>query len=147
MKKDLDYYLKELEKNKLQYSIEDYSAEVRKLFDFLIDNYEYKLLFDGNESIGYRHLYSGKNIRINLYFDYRDNFFYFSIIRGLETKFPNVKDKINIKTFLDLAEKYNVGIRLKDLEPDKKQYKDSLKRNAELLKKYGKNILKGKEWF
>ena len=61
--------------------------------------------------------------------------------------YPNDNDRVNIKPFHALIFKYKVNLDYKKLHPDNFQYLDALKLNADLLKNYGDNILKGEAWF
>ncbi|EQA38906.1 hypothetical protein LEP1GSC047_0162 [Leptospira inadai serovar Lyme str. 10] len=126
--------------------VSDYALLAKRYFKFLIDDFKYKLVKDTRESMSHVIEYQGNNRKIRLNFDLRDNFFYFRIYNGLDVKYSDT-DRENIKVFPDLIKKFNLPLKLKELQPDKKQFDLALKKNAELLKNYGKDILTGKEWF
>ncbi len=122
-------------------------VEAEKAFSFLIDEFHYSLCINEYKNYGFLLEYSSDGIRIHLFCDYRDNFFYFKIIKGVDTVYPNDHDKTNIKTFYEIIDKYNLGIDYNLLQPNNDQYIDALKLNAKILKEYGSKILKGEEWF
>ncbi|MFC1643494.1 hypothetical protein ACFL1F_00225 [Chlamydiota bacterium] len=124
------------------YSILDYNKNREKFFDFLIKDYNFNIIEDVERTFSFLTIYEKNNIRIRLEYDFRDNFFYFKLIRGKDTKYPNDHDKTNIITFLDLFAEMEPGIDLKQFEPDNHQYLKSLELNAVYLKKYGNKILK-----
>jgi len=116
-------------------------------FEFLVKEYSFHIINQQESNFGFKVEYSNGIIRIHLYYDYRDNFFYFKIIRGTNTAYPNDNDNENIKTFYDIIDKYNLGIAYNLLQPNKDQYINALKLNAKILKEHGNGILKGEEWF
>jgi hypothetical protein len=69
-------------------------------------------------------------LTIRIAYDYKDNRFYFSFI---------LNDKQQL--FLDFFEKKEIDFNWKSFMPDDFQYKESLERNVEYLKKYKKDIL------
>ncbi len=114
-------------------------------FDFLIKDYSFRVINEKQSNMESSVELSNDKIRIHLFFDFRDYFFYFSIIRGVETSFPNDGDDRNIKTFWDLAVRNS--FETEKLIPEKENgYKNALKYNVDLLKNYGHDILIGKEW-
>jgi len=129
------------------YSVIDYPIKQKELFEFLITDYGFKLTEELDADFSYISEYKKKGIRIHLDYDHKDNFFYFKLIRGDDTKFPNDQDTENIKTFLELFQKYVPNLDVYKLLPDDKQYLKSLERNAILLRKYGDKVLRGEEWF
>ena len=130
-----------------KYSVIDYLEKQNECFKFLIADYHFKLVKEKEADFDFVSEYRKKGIRVHLDYDIRDNFFYFTLIKGDDTKFPNDEDKENIKSFLTFFMRYDPKIDSKLIQPDDKQYLESLKRNASLLKKYGDKILKGEEWF
>lgn len=128
------------------YSILEYPIKVKEYFDFLTSEYGYDLVKEERRTFSYLNIYEKGNIRIYLNYDIRDNFYYFSLIRGKETRYPNDHDKENIKPFFHLFQKYEPDIVLKRLQPDDNQYLEALELNAQLLKKYGDRVLKEEEW-
>lgn len=124
-----------------------YLDEQKRLFDFLTTEYDFTLSEERKTDFSYITDYRKKGLRIHFNYDTKDNFFYFVLIRGDNTQFPNDKDNENIKPLLALFKAHEPNLDIKIVLPDDKQYLDSLKRTAELLKKYGDKILKGTEWF
>lgn len=129
-----------------QYSILDYPKRHREYFDFLITDYGFNITEETRLTFSYITVYKKDDIRVDLNYDTRDNFFYFVLIRGKDTKYPNDHDKTNIITFLDVFAESEPGIDLKQFEPDDDQYLKSLELNAIYLKKHGDKILKGEHW-
>lgn len=125
----------------------DSIRDILENFKFLIQDYSFEILNQKEANFGFKIEYSNGIIRINLYYDYRDNFFYFKIIKGINTSYPNDNDNENIKVFYDIVDKYNLGIDYSSLQPTSDQYIDALKLNAKLLKEHGGKILNGEEWF
>jgi hypothetical protein len=113
----------------------------------LIRDYNFILIDEVETDFDFISIYRKPGIRIHLDYDVRDNFFYFTLIRGDDTRFPNDKDKENIKSFLMLFKKYDPNFDSKKIQPDDKQYIKSLEQNAILLRKFGDKVLKGDEWF
>jgi hypothetical protein len=122
-----------------KYDVRDYLKKQRKYFDYLVKDYGFTLDQEKEFSLNYVAEYKKEGIRINLNYDTRDNFFYFTIIKGDNTQFPNDKDKENIRSFLMLFRRSepNLGIDDSKIQPNDKQYEDSLRNNAELLKNTG----------
>ena len=125
---------------------------IRRAFQFLIDDFGYTILRDEelfHDSRPYAFVieYIGNERRILLNHEYRDNFFDFKIIRGLDTQYPNDKDFENIIPFLKIFISFNPLLNLRSLQPsDKKTCAEVASMNAQLLKTYAPNILRGDEW-
>lgn len=129
-----------------KYNFYDTSVEIDSGFKFLITDYSYDLTEKRQERYGYITRYENGDRKVYLYYDYKENFFYFNLIRGKNTVYPNDFNQKNIKPFFRLFEKHEPGIDLNKLQPNDDQYMIALKLNVELLKKYGDGVLKGKEW-
>ncbi len=130
-----------------KYAVKDYPEKQRECFNYLITEYNFKLTEEIEGDFDFISIYRKPGIRIHLNYDVRDNFFYFTLIRGDDTQFPNDKDKENIKSFLMLFNKYDPNFESKKIQPDDKQYIKALEQNAILLRKFGDRVLKGDEWF
>jgi len=85
--------------------------------------------------------YTKGELRVHLFYDFKDNFFYFSFVRGLKTKTPNDHDFENVKTFIELFKKYEPGFDPESIQPNNEGYDAALLQNAELLKKHCLSIL------
>jgi hypothetical protein len=129
------------------YSVEDYLVNQNSLFNFLVEEYGYKLTKQSKFDFNFVSEYIRQDVRINLNYDFKDNFYYFSIIKGARTLFPNDQDDENIKPLIALFQKYEPHIDVNKLMPDDTQYLEALERTASLLKKYGDKVLRGLEWF
>jgi len=127
------------------YSTLDYPEVHKKLFYFLCTEYHYKLINCERDTFDYIHEYRNNNIRIVMDYDIRENRFGFHIIKGYDTKFPRNYNKKEVIMFHDLFERHE-EIPFGNVMPDEKQYIESLKLNARLLRKYGEKVLRGEEW-
>ena len=125
------------------------SDVLKSEFSFLQEKYGFEIIDERNPPYGAVVDYQKDDIRVKLYFEFKDYFFSFHIIKGKNTQFPNDQDKENIRDISEIVSKYNVpNITTEDLQPNRSDgYERALKLNAELLQKYGDGILKGQEWF
>lgn len=129
------------------YSITDYPKEARERFHFLVKEYGYKLR-EENQGLAYVIEYNKADRRVLLNYDKRDNFFYFILIRGRDTVYPNDLDAENIKPFYELGIEFGSSeFDPASLQPDEYQYLEALENNAQLLRTFGKEILQGEAWF
>lgn len=131
------------------YKFTNSPQEIKECFKFLIEEYKYSIIEESITNYGPNYIYINTtgNIRVKLNYDYKDNFYYFEIIKGVNTKYPNDLDNENIRPLFRLVQKYEPGFDVRKLQPDNNQYLEALKLNVEMLKKYGDKILKGQEWF
>lgn len=126
-----------------KFKFQDTSAIMELKFHFLISEYGFECLKKEQTNIGFHLEYGKGNRRVLLYYDYRDNFFYFSLIRGMDTPYPNDQDDKNIIPFYRIAPP---GFDADKLQPDEEQYQEALNANVRLLREHGPDILKGKSW-
>lgn len=133
-------------------SIRKYDPDdIRHTFRFLVDEYGYSITRDEEELHGDRPYafvieYAGNRRRVQLVYDYQENFFYFSIIRGLNTRYPNDHDNENILIFLRLFRSFDPTIQMAALQPNHQTAVEAAAMNAKLLRQYAPKILKGEEW-
>jgi len=121
--------------------------KLKESFSFLIEDYAFKVLEEGDSNSGPSLDLIKKDLIINLYFDFRDYFFYFKLINGRNTQYPNDKDFTNIKTFHDLIKRFEPDFNLSLLNPDdEKGFKDALDLNVKFLKKYVDKIPTDGNW-
>lgn len=131
---------------------DNYNPEaIRKAFQFLVDEYGYTVVRDeefSHEDRPYAFMleYTGNDRRVLLNHDYKENFFYFKIIRGLETPYPNDADFENIIPFLKIFKTFDPLFDPRSIHPDDKTCAEAAELNAQLLKKYGASILRGEDW-
>lgn len=125
---------------------DDFNKDAKREFIYLIEKFGYKIIEDKITNNSGTLIYEKDEVRINLHYDYRDNFFSFKIIRGKDTKYPNDNDFTNIKTFYELFQKKEGKIDFEIFQPSDNDYKNALANNAKLLNKYGDKLLEGKEW-
>jgi len=128
------------------YSVLDYPSKQKEYFEFLVIEYDFKLTEEKKADFDFICEYRKPGIRVHLNYDIRDNFFYFTLIKGDNTIFPNDKDNENIRPFFLLFQHFDHNLDPKKLQPNNDQYLESLKANAILLRKYGDRILKGYDW-
>ena len=126
-------------------------AAIREAFRFLVDDFSYSIvndeeLFHGNRPYAFMIEYTGNERRIRLSHDYKENFFYFVIIRGLNTQYPNDNDSENIISFSRLFKSSEPSLELKALQPDNQTCAEAASLNAQFLRKYASGILRGEEW-
>lgn len=120
--------------------------QAKEKFTFLVKDFGYKLKIDENLNYGFTLEYEKEDIRVYLFYDYRDNEFYFFLIKGRDTKYPNDHDFENIKPFYELFEKFDETLDIYSIQPNDDDYLPALNKNSELLKIYGSNVLNGIEW-
>lgn len=124
---------------------------IRLAFQFLVDEFGYTVSRDEELShegqpYAFEIEYVGNERRVSLIHDYRENFFYFKIVRGLNTQYPNDSDLENIIPFIKVFRTFEPSLNLKDVQPNGRTCAEAAQLNAQLLKKYASNILQGKEW-
>ena len=129
------------------YSIVKYPKHEKKIFNFLIKEYGFKIIIRNRETFNFITIYEKNDIRIILNYDIREQRFIFKIIHGKNTPVHSDRDNSNIKMFWDLFQYFDTNFDYKKTQPDETQYLDSLKLNADLLQKYGNKLLKGEEWY
>ena len=127
------------------------STCIREAFNFLVDDFGYEItedneLFHDDRPYAYILEFKGNDRIVHLNYDYKEQFFYFKIIRGLNTDFPNDMDLDNILPFLKVFKTANPGIDLKIFQPSESSCVEAAKLNAEYLKEYGSEILLGENW-
>jgi hypothetical protein len=126
-------------------------SEIREASKFLIDEFGYRIdhneeLFHDTRPYGYVLEYSGNDRRVSLIHDYRDEFFDFRIIRGLDTPYPNDSDLENIVSFRRLFRSFDPSLDPNVLQPRGEKCVEAALLNAQLLRKYAADILKGNKW-
>jgi hypothetical protein len=125
---------------------------IRKAFKFLVEEFGYsvildKELFHGDRPYACWIEYAGNERRVILSHDYKENFFYFFVIRGLDTKYPNDQDSENIISFWKLFKFFEPSLELREVQPEKQTCAEAALINARLLRQYAPGILQGRKWF
>lgn len=124
------------------------AVDIKQVFSFLKTDYGFTLTEKQETNYGVSITYIGNDVKVILTYDYRDVAFYFYLVKGENTLFPNDRDRVNIRSFHELALKNNPSVSFKSLEPsDNNDYLIALYANASVLKEYGDKILRGQEWF
>ncbi len=132
----------------MEYKLTDSPIFIKDLFSFLEKDYEFKIIEEDVDNSGALFIYQNENGKVSLCYDYRNNEFSVSLVKGKDTAYPDDDEYWKkIKPLESLIEKYDLSFETKKLQPSGKHYLEALKLNAELLKKYGDKVLKGKEWF
>ena len=124
---------------------------IREAFRFLIDEFGYSVTRDeevSNDGRPYAFVieYSGNQRRVKLNHDYKEEFFYFTLIRGLNTPYPNESDRENIRSFWQIFKAFEPQLELKMIQPKGQTCAEAASVNAQLLRKYASSILRGEEW-
>jgi hypothetical protein len=124
---------------------------IRDTFHFLVDEFGFRIVEDEehfNETRAYAFVmeYVSAHRRVILNYDYKENFFYFYLIRGRDTRFPNDLDQENIHSFWGVFRHFEPQLELKKLQPAEDSFLAAATLNAELLKRYCARILRGEEW-
>lgn len=124
---------------------------IRDTFRFLVDEFGYTIvrdeeLFHEDRPYAFEIEFAGNGRRVNLTYDYMENFFYFSIIRGINTRFPDDNNRENIVSFWRLFGFFDAALELKALQPHGQTCVEAANMNAKLLRKYAAKILRGEEW-
>lgn len=133
-------------------SKEEFNPDIiEREFQFLIDEFGYVMTRNEERSYdGYAYAYlieyQANERRVNLTFDYKENFYYFTIIRGLDTRIPNDTDTENLRPFWQLFHKFDPQLQPDMIQPENQSYVQAAEMNAQLLKKYCTKILSGEEW-
>lgn len=123
---------------------------IRSAFKFLIDEFGYTISHDeerlhSGRAYAFIIEYTGNERRIHLTHDYKENFFYFTIIRG-NVPYPNDIDRENIHPFWKIFHLFNPKLDIKNLQPFNQTCAEAALINAQLLKKYASDILRGDKW-
>jgi hypothetical protein len=124
---------------------------IRNAFKFLVDEFGYTVVRDEvatHHERPYAFLlgYSGNDRKILLHHDYKENFFYFFVVRGLDTQYPNDEDTENIIPFPKIFLKFDPEINLNILQPQGRSCEEAANTNAQLLKDLANDILQGRAW-
>lgn len=126
-------------------------SAIRTAFRFLVDEFGYTVAGDDEFSHDGRPYafvieYISAQRRVRLDYDCRDNFFYFYLMRGPDTVFPNDADQENIRSFWQLFKSVEPQLELDAIQPDEQTCAQAAEANAELIRKYCSSILRGEEW-
>lgn len=121
---------------------------IKEVFNFLTNEYGFKIIREESLNYGSYVDYVGNGIKISLGFDFKDYYFYFLIYKGEETEYSDAEYGKSIKSIEDLVLKNCPNYNIEDLQPNyAKGYSEALELNAKLFKRYGDEILSGKDWF
>jgi hypothetical protein len=123
-------------------------AAIRKAFQFLIDEFGYLITRDEelrheNRPYAFVIEYTGNKRKIHLCHDYKENFFYFEIIKVNGWSLFNNKHST---IFWKLFRHFEPSIELKAIQPDGQSCEEAAMVNAQLLRKYASRVLCGEEW-
>jgi hypothetical protein len=126
-------------------------AAIRQAFKFLVDEFGYTIirdeeLFHADRRYAFVIEYSGNDRRIRLSHDYKENFFYFVVIKGRDTKYPNESDNENVTIFWKLFRSFEPSIGLQELQPNGQTCSEAAIVNAQLLRRYAPSVLRGETW-
>jgi len=129
-------------------------AAIRQAFKFLVSDFGYKIVHDAesfHESRPYAFTidYVRNKRQVHLVHDYKENFFYFEIIsisNGLTDQRPNTKIRESSTIFWKLFKHFEPSLELKAIQPDGQTCEEAALMNAQLLRKYASDILRGEKW-
>ena len=126
-------------------------GEIREAFKFLIDEFGYRIDRDevslhGSRPYAYVLEYSGNDRRVRLVHDYKEEFFYFVLIRGVNTPYPNDSDRVNIVSFLEVFLSFDPSLDPEVIQPHSKTCGEAALLNARLLREHAADILRGNSW-
>lgn len=127
-----------------EFSYKGSPEAIKEAFSFLKTDLGFEIIEENLSNYGPHFIYSKDDFRLSLIYDYKENFFYFDMIKGKDTLYPNDNDVNNIRPLFRFFEKH--GVSMGDLQPDNYQYQKSLKLNAELLRKYQLEIFSKDTW-
>ncbi len=115
-------------------------------FNFLIDE-GFSITKEETLNYGAYVEYKGNGIKIYLGFEFKSYTFYFDIYKSEALSYIDSAYGKEIISFCQLVKKYNQEYDCSNLQPNEKDgYEIAMENNVNVLKKYGKNILSGKEW-
>jgi len=118
-----------------EYKLFDAFETISKNFTFLCEEWKFKIIREENLNYMCVLEYRKGQLIIRTAYDYKENFFYFSFILNSERT-----------PFIELFQKKESSVDWRLFEPDDFQYKESLMRNVEYLKKYKDDVLKMAEY-
>ena len=136
---------------------EIFSELVRKNFSYLLDEFEFSVVenqYHQNSSACVV-AFQNKSRYVKLVWELRDSLFYFYVYRVLSNGEPAPYKDYGVDQFIlfALAKYYEPQIDIKAItemnyyNPDLQILDEKISANANLLRKYGQEILKGNEWF
>ncbi len=129
-------------------------AVIRQAFKFLVSEFGYKIVrdeesFHENRPYAFTIDYVRNKRQVHLVYDYKENFFYFEIIsigNGLTEQRPSTSIRESGTIFWKLFRHFEPSLELKAIQPDGQTCEEAALVNAQLLRKYASNILRGEEW-
>jgi hypothetical protein len=130
-------------------------AVIRQAFIFLVNEFGYSIVRDeelSHENRPYVFVidYVGNKRKVNLTYDYKENFFYFSISRINSGFIEKISSFFGVREsniiFWKLFRYFEPSLELKAIQPDGQTCEEAALVNAQLLKKYASDILRGEKW-
>jgi hypothetical protein len=129
-------------------------TSIRQAFIFLVNEFGYSIvrdeeLFHENRPYGFVVEYAGNKRKVNLNYDYKENFFYFSISRinnGFFEQISNFGARETSIIFWELFKHFEPSLELEAIQPNGQTCEEAALVNAQLLKKYASDILRGEKW-
>ncbi len=129
-----------------KYDVTNFLTYHNHFYNYLTTDLKFINTKQEKSGLNFINEYIRDEIRIRFNYDFKENYFYFYLIKGKDTKFPNDKDNKNIISFYELFNKFEPNFNNDKIQPDDKQYIISLENNSILLKKYLIGILNGSIW-
>jgi hypothetical protein len=116
-------------------------AVIRQAFKFLVNEFGYSItrdeeLFHDDHPYGFVIDYVGNKCIVHLSYDYKENFFYFEI---------SSVNKGSV-IFWELFKHFEPSVQLNAIQPNGQTCEEAALVNAQLLRKYASDILRGEKW-
>ncbi|GEQ85376.1 hypothetical protein ULMS_08840 [Patiriisocius marinistellae] len=132
----------------MEYKIIDSPILIKESFAFLEKDYGFEIIEEDIDNSGVLFIYQNASGKVSLCFDYRNNEFNVTLIKGKYTAYPNDAEYWEtVKPMESLIKKNDPNFNTQKLQPNGKEYIEAVRLNANLLQKYGNKVLKGQEWF
>ena len=136
---------------------EDYPRLIRKHFSYLIDDFGYKVVEDRYSDSSMSCIVSFKNDSrfVELIWGLHDVQFYFAVYKLREdgSPFPYSDSGEGFFYIFELAYHFEPGkqwaqnLDIGTATPTEELLEEKIRKNSEVLLKYGRGILTGKDWF
>ena len=136
---------------------EVFSESVKKNFAYLVNEFGFSVVEDQYDKSSYSCIivFQNKLRRVKLIWELKDSMFYFYVCKVSNSKKLALFRDESVDEFIipALARHYESQIDIRELtnmnyyNPDLKVLDERVGNNANLLRKYGKEILSGNEWF
>lgn len=111
----------------------DYNSDFSRLISNRLTEKGFIVVPRKETDAAFLHEFRNGTIRLIFNYDLLDNFFYFELIYGEQTAFPNDDDNDDVVPLMKVFLETRPEIKPEELQPDSTQYIEALKLNAEML--------------